>query len=260
MPAFTSNLNLYKPGGGSTGLITPDEVVDVDRFNQNLDLLDAHAGNVLGRLTRQGGSAANAGARDAAIPVPVQGDTIYRVDLGYFERYYDTYNATTNPSGAGTAGWYPAPGTDISGKFVKTNNFQALTSTGAVITGMAARFVRGGISLNTSTNVVTLPVAGVYRIGVQVYGSGSDLNLVTLGFNSSGFGPVVGDGPVVRLLRTSAATDMANYCQGFYEHPAGKTLRLIGTGQSGSPNIYGGSSNQGEATFWDIQYLGPRQS
>lgn len=43
MPAFTSFLNLYKPGGGSTGTITPDEVFDVDRFNANADLIDDFA-------------------------------------------------------------------------------------------------------------------------------------------------------------------------------------------------------------------------
>lgn len=40
MPAFTPNLNLYKPGGGSTGTILPDEVVDIDRINQNSDIID----------------------------------------------------------------------------------------------------------------------------------------------------------------------------------------------------------------------------
>jgi hypothetical protein len=43
MPAFTSFLNLYKPGGGSSGLILPDEVVDIDRINANSDLIDAYA-------------------------------------------------------------------------------------------------------------------------------------------------------------------------------------------------------------------------
>lgn len=43
MPAFTPFLNLYKPGGGSTGLITPDEVVDVDRLNQDFDIIDTFA-------------------------------------------------------------------------------------------------------------------------------------------------------------------------------------------------------------------------
>lgn len=43
MPGFTSRLNLYKPGGGSSGAI-PDEVVDVDRINDNSDKIDAAVG------------------------------------------------------------------------------------------------------------------------------------------------------------------------------------------------------------------------
>lgn len=43
MPAFTNFLGLYKPGGGSTGLILPDEVVDIDRINSNMDTIDLFA-------------------------------------------------------------------------------------------------------------------------------------------------------------------------------------------------------------------------
>ncbi len=46
MPAFTPTLNLYKPGGGSTGVITPDEVADIDRLNQNFDAIDTWAAGV----------------------------------------------------------------------------------------------------------------------------------------------------------------------------------------------------------------------
>lgn len=51
MPAFTPTLNLYKPGGGSTGVITPDEVADIDRLNQNFDLIDTWAAGVNQDLT-----------------------------------------------------------------------------------------------------------------------------------------------------------------------------------------------------------------
>lgn len=54
MPAFTSNLNLYKPGGGSTGTIVPDEVVDIDRINQNSDLIDAAVGALQAKLVDAG--------------------------------------------------------------------------------------------------------------------------------------------------------------------------------------------------------------
>lgn len=44
MPAFTTKLNLYLPGGGSTEEITPDEAADIDKLNQNFELLDEAVG------------------------------------------------------------------------------------------------------------------------------------------------------------------------------------------------------------------------
>lgn len=44
MPAFTTVLGLYKPGGGASGAITPDEPVDVDKINDNFDRLDSAVG------------------------------------------------------------------------------------------------------------------------------------------------------------------------------------------------------------------------
>ena len=51
MGAFTSFLNLYKPGGGSTGNITPDEVADIDKLNLNFDAIDAFASSIDGRVS-----------------------------------------------------------------------------------------------------------------------------------------------------------------------------------------------------------------
>lgn len=53
MGALTPFLSLYKPGGGSTGTITPDEVVDIDRLNNNSDLLDTFASTSDTRLDNQ---------------------------------------------------------------------------------------------------------------------------------------------------------------------------------------------------------------
>lgn len=50
MAATTPTLGLYKPGGGSSGLITPDETVDIDKLNANADLIDAEALSVRTRL------------------------------------------------------------------------------------------------------------------------------------------------------------------------------------------------------------------
>ena len=46
-------------------------------------------------------------ARSALFPAPVQGNTVFRTDLGYMERYYTAYDSVANPSGTtGTVGWY----------------------------------------------------------------------------------------------------------------------------------------------------------
>lgn len=51
---------------------------------------------------------ANQAARDALYPVPVQGNSVFRSDLGYIERYHDSYNSSTNKGGITPAGWYRA--------------------------------------------------------------------------------------------------------------------------------------------------------
>lgn len=77
MPAFTPNLNLYKPGGGSTGTITPDEVVDIDRINANMDLIDAAVGDPDNQNRQWYGPAAQIGT----LPVsPKDGDTYQESD------------------------------------------------------------------------------------------------------------------------------------------------------------------------------------
>lgn len=44
MSALTTKLQLYKPGGGLSGLITPDEIADIDRINSDFDIIDANMG------------------------------------------------------------------------------------------------------------------------------------------------------------------------------------------------------------------------
>lgn len=53
------------------------------------------------------GVVASQAERDAQYPTPQQGMSVYRTDLGTQEIYYGLYNASTNPGGATTAGWYP---------------------------------------------------------------------------------------------------------------------------------------------------------
>lgn len=49
---------------------------------------------------------ANQTARDALFPSPVQGNSVFRSDKGYEERYFGLYNSGSNPGGRPAAGWY----------------------------------------------------------------------------------------------------------------------------------------------------------
>jgi len=49
---------------------------------------------------------ANQNERDAKFMAPTQGLQVWRDDLGAVETYFGLYNASTNPGGRDTAGWY----------------------------------------------------------------------------------------------------------------------------------------------------------
>lgn len=70
MGVYTPRAGLYKPGGGSTGLIVPDEIVDIDKINTNFDLIDSMLGaRTLASVTSYGGT--------------LPGDVIYARDTKY---------------------------------------------------------------------------------------------------------------------------------------------------------------------------------
>jgi hypothetical protein len=50
---------------------------------------------------------ASSAARTTALPAPSQGMLTFLSDSGTTWQYFELYNASTNPGGAKTAGWYP---------------------------------------------------------------------------------------------------------------------------------------------------------
>lgn len=77
-------------------------------FSALLNKLGASTSTQVGTLRQASPiQVANATARNAAFPAPVQGNTVFRNDLGVTEIYYEAYNSSTNPGGATSAGWYP---------------------------------------------------------------------------------------------------------------------------------------------------------
>jgi hypothetical protein len=53
---------------------------------------------------------ATSAARTTALAAPSQGMMSFQTDVGALEKYLSVYNASTNPGGAKTAGWYPVAG------------------------------------------------------------------------------------------------------------------------------------------------------
>lgn len=80
MSALTTYLGLYKPGGGSSGLIVPDEVIDVDRLNGNSDLIDLWAKG-WGDSSKQTRDFTGPAAQRSTIdPTPREGDYYLETD------------------------------------------------------------------------------------------------------------------------------------------------------------------------------------
>lgn len=99
MAESTPFLNLYKPGGGSSGLILPDEVVDIDRINANMDLIDTFAqGHGLAanrNIQFTGPAAALAGTTGMK-----RGDTYQETDDDFQQYTYDGAGWVVNASSA----------------------------------------------------------------------------------------------------------------------------------------------------------------
>lgn len=103
------------------------------------------------------GVVANQSERDAQYPTPGQGMSVYRTDLGYTERYYGLYNASTNPAGRTPAGWYKEAGQIVQVVY-------GISSTG--ITNSTQTFI------DTTLTATITPTSATSRILVLVSQAG----------------------------------------------------------------------------------------
>lgn len=108
MGQTTPNLGLYKPGGGSTGVITPDEAVDIDKINDNFDKIDDFAGRGLTAARLRGIKA----DRELYTP-PVKGIQWYETDTGkvYLSSSTGTWRQYEGVSTAPFSAWTITAGT-----------------------------------------------------------------------------------------------------------------------------------------------------
>lgn len=220
MPAFTTRYGLYKPGGGSTGIITPDEIADIDKLNGNFDVIDAALGSASGTSGSRPGSPkdgqifresdtgntvvwSSAGSywapvgtpycssqsvRDSFFPNPKQGITCIRTDKGWTETYYELYNSSTNPSGAAIAGWYPVSGKlpkariiMLSGGIAGIGASQFCFTTGYVQTSTDDSLWQ--IAYDSATGKLTPAVIGEYRARIKGSANASSPTIMEYAFS-----------------------------------------------------------------------------
>ena len=148
-------------------------------------------------------------ARNELYPNPVQGDSVYRLDLGFEERYYETYNSKNNVGGKPNPGWYEVNSgpkeiivtPTIGSGYVQYNNvftsdytfwkINYETATGSVSlassTTLNFRFTASGSPITTSQYYYT-------RIGTSSAGNStatsSATNLFILGISALGNGTI----------------------------------------------------------------------
>lgn len=101
---------------------------------------------------------ANQVERDAKFMTPTQGLQVWRDDLGAVETYFGLYNASTNPGGRDTAGWYMAG---------RNNGLVMIKPTSITIGGGTATVSATGTVSFTATSYVRLN--GVFTSGYKNY-------------------------------------------------------------------------------------------
>lgn len=108
----------------------------------------------------------NQAARDALYPAPVQGNSVFRNDLGAVETYYGLYNVSTNPGGRSAAGWYQEP----SGRIIQTKSAYPYQSFSTTSTSNVATSLTLSITPTSTTSKI---IIGIYAGAMWTSASGS---------------------------------------------------------------------------------------
>jgi len=101
---------------------------------------------------------------------PYQGASVYRLDTGDTERYFDTYNASSNPGGRTPAGWYSENQKIRTASFTATglgannNTLYKITN----IIPVASKTVNNDFATIPSNNGMIRLRAGLYSVSVSM--------------------------------------------------------------------------------------------
>jgi hypothetical protein len=100
------------------------------------------------------------------------GVLVYRTDLGITERFWAVYNATTNPIGAATYGYYPTVG-EAGVTASRTNTSLSIPSATWTVVSCNS-YAANGVTLNSTTTPSTFTTlyAGWYRLHIDANAPG----------------------------------------------------------------------------------------
>lgn len=165
MPTYDGNnirrytsTDLIAPGGQPQALWN-DLAQDISTAITNVQAANVVAASSTARDTYWGTPTTTATQR----ALQDRGAHTIRTDLGWTERYYATWNGSTNPGGAAVAGWYPVAG-KMPYVVARRAATQALTTTASAVTWDAideSFFVTWSASQPTR---LTATVAGEYEV------------------------------------------------------------------------------------------------
>jgi len=229
MGASTPQLQLYKPGGGSTGAYTPDETADIDQINANMDKVDAFAVSTLASI-----SSINTknGSQDTLIAG-------LRTDVGTVSGGSLQSQVTTAQAAAASAQTTAGQANTTAGQ-ANTKAQQALDATQdfSDITADVQKYYFGAIKRDTDGDgpagrpSVTGPDETSYY--EDSFGFAESYQQTISG--NAEWVPVTGSMPTAVMVRTSDSLSVGN------------SLALIGGSSHWSPGVAIGNAPEGGST------------
>jgi len=185
-------------------------------------------------------SVSNQAARDAIFPSPVQGNSTYRQDLGWYEMYYAAYSSSSNPGGAKTPGWYPAP--NQGPMAMAKNDGSGTVGTAYARFGGWTTVNSLGMGVTAANGQVTMPYEGFYDISYSVGTANS--------------------GASAYMLQAGSAAELIGYVGPSTTAVSGGGIYPFASGDTVSPYALQSTSAgvRADRTYLSVQWAGVRQS
>ena len=190
--------------------------------------------------------------RSVAFPSPAQGDTVFRSDKGWNERYYALYNASSNPGGAVPAGWYPYSEQRIGISMYWNTSFSITTNSSPAGGSPTIYHNFGGFVKNPSNALVTVPFSGLYRATGAFAGGTAGSALISMELRKN-TGSGIGDRFAFAVAAQTSGTNRNN--------ATAVGIGNLTAGDQFGPYLYATVNlNLGGVHSFTLEYLGPKQS